>query len=297
MSMTRARDLLVYARQGKKPTGPWMDAVALPAFLPPTDVSFFTLANGHRVPFLRRHLTSGTATFIMAPPNGDLAWFATPTHFTAKLPVSLSPSQAAPVAATVIETVRIGTRIKIDRDVDPAALGEAVHACLAAYLPSNGVPLEANDIGGILTRMGVADAVSPDALLNQLDAIRRWLQERWPNAELLAEVPISQRLGNGQVMSGRIDLLLKHDDAWILIDYKSGSHNPSQWESLALRNGGQLAAYSAAIEAVTGTAVREAWLVLPVAGSALKVGTATGGLHCSIDRLASAVSTSALGAA
>ena len=34
VSMTRARDILVLARQAKKPEGPWMDAVQLASFLP-----------------------------------------------------------------------------------------------------------------------------------------------------------------------------------------------------------------------------------------------------------------------
>jgi hypothetical protein len=37
------------------------------------------------------------------------------------------------VVATLVETVRIGTRIQVERDCDPAMLGDAVHACLAGF--------------------------------------------------------------------------------------------------------------------------------------------------------------------
>jgi ATP-dependent helicase/nuclease subunit A len=87
-------------------------------------------------------------------------------------------------------------------------------------------------------------------------------------------------------MSGRIDLLLKTQSGWILIDYKSGAQNSSQWNILAATYGGQLAAYSAAIEAATSLPVLETWLVLPVAGAALKVQTEAKSLATVIAKLA-----------
>jgi ATP-dependent exoDNAse (exonuclease V) beta subunit len=50
---------------------------------------------------------------------------------------------------------------------------------------------------------------------------------------MLVEIPVSQLLSNGQIMIGRIDLLLKAENGWILIDYKSGAQNSSQWDILA----------------------------------------------------------------
>ncbi len=93
----------------------------------------------------------------------------------------------------------------------------------------------------------------------------------------MVEVPITQSLGGGQLMNGRIDLLLKTDQGWILLDHKSGSQNSIQ------RRGsqpitGQLAAYSDAIEQVTGIPVLETLFVMPVAGAALNVKTASTGL-------------------
>jgi len=113
----------------------------------------------------------------------------------------------------------------VDRNADPETLGEAVHACLAVYLSSDDVPLGTNDVIGILERMGVANAVSADALLGQLEAVRRWLKVRWPNAKQVVEAPITRVLEGGQVLSGRIDLLLRTDDGWILLDHKSGPQN------------------------------------------------------------------------
>jgi len=55
-----------------------------------------------------------------------------------------------------------------------------------------------------------------------------------------------------------------------LIDHKSGAQNGTQGDKLAAGYGGQLAIYGA-IKAATGVSVVESWLVLPVAGVALRV--------------------------
>jgi ATP-dependent exoDNAse (exonuclease V) beta subunit len=286
VSMTRARDVLIFARQGTKLDGEWMATIDLAKFLPQTDVSSIALKSCHTVSFIRRRLDPGSATSVMAPATGDLSWFEMPAQLTGKLPLTVSPSQSAPVAASVVDSVPIGTRIALGRDLDPAAVGDAVHACLAAYLSSEDGAFNSNDVKGVLDRAGIANAGSADALLSQFAAVRRWLKERWPDAKMLVEIPVSQLLGNGQFMSGRVDLLLKTENGWLLIDYKSGAQYSSHWDILAATYGGQLAAYSAAIEVATGVAVRETWLVLPVAGTALKVEIAAKGLSTGIAEVA-----------
>jgi ATP-dependent exoDNAse (exonuclease V) beta subunit len=282
VSMTRARDILVFARPLHKPEGPWMDAVRLASFLPPGNPSAISLSSGHTVPFMRRNLSPGCARLAIVSTHGDLPWFALPAEVTVKLPLTVSPSRSTPIIATVAETVRIGTRIEVLRDCDPARLGEAVHACLAAYLcpasgPSHGPPdarLSAAGVAAILGRMGVPDALSPAALLGQLAAVREWLERRWPTAGVAVEVPITQCLAGGQHLNGRIDLLLKTGPGWILFDHKSGSKDSTQQAQLAADHGGQLAAYRAALEQATGTPVLQTWLLMPVAGAALQVETA-----------------------
>jgi ATP-dependent helicase/nuclease subunit A len=275
VSMTRARDILVLARKATKPEGPWMDTVQLASFLPQGNPSVISLTGGHTVPFARRNLTPDSARLTVAPTTGDLRWFEVPENVTVKLPLTVNPSLSTPVIATVVETVRIGTRIQVERDCDPASLGDAVHACMAAYLSSDDVPFGETDVKGILDRMDVPNSLSPAALLGQLAAVRQWLHTRWPKAKLVVEIPIMQSLAGRQHTTGRIDLLLKTDRGYILFDHKSGSQNSTQRAKLAADHGGQLAAYSDAIEQVTGIPVLETWLVMPVAGAALKVKTAS----------------------
>jgi ATP-dependent helicase/nuclease subunit A len=79
--------------------------------------------------------------------------------------------------------------------------------------------------------MGIPKSLSPAALLGQLAAVRQWLHTRWPKATLVVEVPITQSLAGGQLMNGRIDLLMKTDQGWILFDHRSGSQNSTAGEA------------------------------------------------------------------
>jgi ATP-dependent exoDNAse (exonuclease V) beta subunit len=271
VSMTRARDLLVFGRQTKKLDGEWMATVGLAGFLAASDAPAIFLGSGHTVPFTRRNLKPDSAITTVAPPSGDLCWFEDPAKLTAKRPLVISPSQASPVKGAVDETVQLGARITVDRNADPALLGTAVHACLAAFLVSHDTPLVERDVYAILVRHGIDKAVAAQDVLGQIAAVYSWLKARWPNAKMSVEIPITHNLPTKQISSGRIDLLLETDRGWVLIDHKAGGQNSSQWESLAADYGGQLVAYSTAIETCTGKPVTESWLLLPVSSAAIRV--------------------------
>lgn len=87
----------------------------------------------------------------------------------------------------------------------------------------------------------------------------------------MAEYPVQQLLTSGQVLNGRIDLLLDTKDGWVLIDHKSNPSPEAQWQRLAEEHAGQLDAYARAIEAASGRPVKEAWLFLPTAAGAVRV--------------------------
>jgi ATP-dependent helicase/nuclease subunit A len=149
-------------------------------------------------------------------------------------------------------------------------LGEAIHACIAADLATPGQPISMKEVQDILGRMGVDQGVGA-ALHGQLRAVREWLGARWPGARPIVELPMLRTLVNGQRVVGRTDLLLRTESGWILFDHKSTPQGSAQWSDLAATHAGQLAAYRDVIEAVSGVPIEEIWLVLPVAGAALRV--------------------------
>lgn len=271
VSMTRARDMLVLARPQKDFVGPWMETVSLSKWLSGTGApQGLTLSNGESVPFARWSLEAATAHVLPEESEQDLTWFEHPETLTPRLPLTVSPSSLEGYVANIIETVPIGARINTD-DVERSILGEAIHACIAADLACEGQPLVVEEVQQILARMGVEAAVDSASLQRQLVAIRRWLTTRWPGVQPIVELPISRCLANGQRVSGRTDLLLRTATGWVLLDHKSTPQGHAQWADVAASHAGQLAAYCEVLEAASGIPVEETWLVLPVAGAALRI--------------------------
>ena len=271
VSATRARDLLVFARQAKKLVGPWMKTVGLDARLPADGATGIALKKGGPVPFRRVVLAADTADLPLAPPIGDLTWYEQPPVVSAKPPLTVQPSSAAGVTAMVAETVKVGARIATDDVAARDELGNAVHACIAADLAAPERPLSADEVQAILDRMGMREALDAAAMHQQLRAIRHWLGSRWPGIEPIVELPVARILGNGQRVAGRTDLVLRTSTGWIVFDHKSTPQGAAQWEEVAQKHAGQLAAYREVLAAVSGAPVDETWLVLPVAGAALRV--------------------------
>lgn len=271
VSLTRARDLIVLARPQKALDGEWMTTIGLAQCLPMGDANTIALSNGTQMPFRRKALTATSANLPVSASQGNLAWFAGASSISPKPPLVVSPSEARETPVSVGEVVDIGLRIDTKGVEDRSVLGEAIHACIAADIVASEVGLSEREVRLILERHGLADTVSTPQVANQLKAIRDWLKARWPGATPWIEVPVSQSLANGQRVAGRVDLLLRTADGWVLLDHKSTSQSRQQAAELATQHGGQLAAYRETVEAVTQLPVKETWLLLPVAGAAIRV--------------------------
>jgi ATP-dependent exoDNAse (exonuclease V) beta subunit len=271
VSMTRARDMLVLARPAKKAVGEWMATVSLDTVLPAADTGPMVLKSGVAVPFARTVLSGASADLPQTLPTGDLTWFDHAVALVDKLPLTVSPSSLEGIDARVAESVVIGSRMEVGDVEDRSVLGQAIHACLAADLASDDCPLTVGDVLAILQRMGVAEAVDASSLHRQVGAVRAWLRSRWPDAKAVVELPMQRLLANGQISTGRADLLLRTATGWVLFDHKSTQQGSAQWAALASGHAGQLAAYGQAVEAVSGLPMEETWLVLPVAGAAIRV--------------------------
>ena len=127
------------------------------------------------------------------------------------------------------------------------------------------------EVAAVLKRMQAADDVDPAALHGQLGALRSWLVNRWPDAIPVVELPVARATPDGQHVQGRTDLVMRTATGWILMDHKSTPQGRDQWGDLATTYAGQLAAYRDVLQAASGLPVEEMWLILPVAGAALRV--------------------------
>ena len=152
-----------------------------------------------------------------------------------------------------------------------AQLGTAIHACIAGSFTDPSAPLSLEEVDRTLHGMGVGDRVAAASILGNIETLHEWIGTRWPGCKAFAEVPVEARLDNGQILQGRIDLLLELDDCWVLLDHKSNPQGHDQWESVAQTSAGQLSAYRQAIELATGKPVSECWLFFPVSAGAIRV--------------------------
>ena len=271
VSMTRARDLLVLARQQKNPTGEWMDTVELGGILPEGDTAAIELSTSKTVPFARWQLVGEPGQREDTASGADLAWFEHIDKPQERAPLRVSPSSVQGATARILETVPVGSRIDTASTEDRSRLGDAIHACIAADLATKGKPLNLPEVEAVLDRMQSARDVEASALHRQLGAIRSWLTSRWPEAVPVIEFPMTRATAEGQQVRGRADLVLRTASGWILFDHKSTPQGAQQWGDLAATHAGQLAAYRDVLEAASGRPVEQVWLVLPVAGAALRV--------------------------
>jgi ATP-dependent exoDNAse (exonuclease V) beta subunit len=271
VSMTRARDLLILARSQRKPTGEWLDTLGAPWLMPAAPDSPTQLPSGEKLDSQHLELDSAEAAFPLTPAAQTLYWFETAVTHSDRLPLAFNPSAAAPESCNIAEQHRISERIPLSGGVDMAMLGTAIHACIAAALTDLKAPLFEDEVDEILAGHGVDDVVTAKSVLEQINALDNWMTQRWPEARRFAEIPVEAILHNGQVMQGRIDLLLEIPDGWILLDHKSNPQGPEKWEAIARDYSGQLAAYGNAVAQATGKPVIESWLFFPVSGGAVKI--------------------------
>lgn len=272
VSMTRARDLMVLARSRRKPSGEWLECADSPWLLPEEGADELTLPDGERLKADRWVLDPvESAEGCGAAVHGTLNWFAPISSDLARLPLSLNPSAAENAGANVIEKCRVGERIPVAGGMDMNALGNAIHACLALSFTDPAHPLDAAEVDRLLDGFGVRGFVAAPAVVKQAKALHEWISSRWPDATAFAEYPVQSVLESGQVLNGRIDLLLSTRDGWVIIDHKSTPMAAEQWDRLAGDHGAQIGAYAAAVAVASGRPVDEAWLFLPVAGGAVRL--------------------------
>lgn len=273
VSMTRARDLLVIARSAKKMSGQWLDSVGAPWLMTPSGQSVLTLPSGRTLKVDCQTFTASESPEQVTMVEQNLHWFSPAEPTKPKLPLAFQPSLngSEAQASTNNITARIGNRIVLNGAPEMDALGSAIHASLCLSFTDPNCPLSLPDVERLLNGYAVHEHVTAGQVLAQQIALHSWIEAQWPGAKAMAEYPVQQVLSSGQVLNGRIDLLLETQDGWVLIDHKSNPAPEAQWARLAKEHFGQLDAYAKAIETASNRPVIAAWLFLPVSAGAVQV--------------------------
>jgi len=272
VSMTRARDLLILARTKSDTSTGWVGLLDAPWLLPDGDKKSRKDASGEiDITLTRQDMQPLTEGEVIQPPPQDIYWYKENWDGVDRPPLFVSPSSAQPGSFTIKERQRIGSRISLGASADMETVGTAIHGCIAVSFTDPNAPITLDEIRTILENHGVHGVVKPEEVLAQIGEFKKWIDTRWNGARAHAEIPVEALLDNGQILMGRIDLLLETDTGYALIDHKSFPGGEDKWDAKAAEYSGQLEAYKKAVEKAAGKKVNETWLFFPVSAGAVRV--------------------------
>lgn len=281
VGFTRAKDHLVLTvpitkkgEQRSRALDELRDAQGPLLDLPPPDADA-PLLRVRNAPPSQGQFTARVWRLSGAEPSAPLAndetryWYGTSTSLCAGTSLAASgapplryvvnPSEATDSGlslppARVVASHRLSGRVPFTSPKGRTwdEVGNAIHAFLAADQPHLAPPERHSLAERILTAASLYGAFTSDALLAAADALRAYVEERWPNAIWHREVPIAAVLATPagpRAVHGTIDLWLETEDGGIVIDHKSFPGASAHWHEQALKHAPQLFTYGLALRA------------------------------------------------
>ncbi|AXK79541.1 DNA helicase UvrD [Pseudolabrys taiwanensis] len=271
VGMTRARDYMVFALTGKRPTN-WLNMLAddegVPFIgMPGSTDSDILVGTDKRYSARVEEIAPPAELHAIQPPDayGPEA-AARATH----PPFRILPSKIvhAESNATTYRKIDVGGRLALSGNVDMGSLGAAIHQFLAADVgPTDAADKRSQMAGEVLARWGIT-ALGADELILASNRLHDHITKQWPGADILREVPVMGRQGLQRV-SGRIDFLVNSDDGIAIIDHKSFPGTEKDWPARVQNYSSQLAAYADLTRRATGKSILGLYVYLPIAGTIL----------------------------
>lgn len=192
------------------------------------------------------------------------------------LPAKLNPSEAEKDigTATLVPDYQMSEELKgkinaVRGDDDAAArFGNAFHQYIELHPQKD----EEQIAKEYLEAWGCpSDDNTADVLVNQTKALYDWADKKWPNGQVLREVPITLKNSEDQRFQGFIDMLIETDGGYAIIDHKTHSKEKDA-EDYAAKQWAQLNIYRQAVEKATGKKVLGTYVHLPTLGKIYKIG-------------------------
>jgi len=252
VGLTRARDLLTLAAPPKLRSGAWIDCFNNGFTLPTKEVH--NLSDGQSIDAQITTL-NGAGEHVEPTPFAP-RWFIQRTRQNNLDKALVSPSSAPPLeTAQITESIKLGERLPLRGD-DMTAIGNALHAVIAAELVNPSQPDAQASAEKILQAYGVEGFMDAADALAAARRLHTLLMDEIGATKITAECPIQQVLDNGQVVRGVVDLLVDTPLGPLIIDHKSSPRPKSEWSKEVIDHGGQMQMYEQVVAEATGRTPR-----------------------------------------
>jgi hypothetical protein len=267
--MTRARDYLILAPRmntGATLSASWLDLLPgtpRPLVLP--SIGNELSAAGNPVAVTAEDLTAAETEAPEPPevfrgvfPDGEAPAFP---------PRRVTPSAASGGPVPKWRAVSIGDRLPLQGTCDMAALGEALHGFFAADRPKATPAWRKAAAERLLAAWGVSALWAEDAVL-AADRLWNHLEAEHPAGIWRREWPVT-RISGGQVLAGRIDLVVEQARSLAVYDHKSFPGGHERWPDEVALHVPQIKTYADALRDASGLPVCRMAIHLPISGMML----------------------------
>ena len=187
------------------------------------------------------------------------------------LPRALHASAMDGVAlAEVGASVDLGDAVEVGEGVDKRFLGVGLHHVLAYAWPETGA-VEEERIRVVLREYGLDRVVPEGVACDVVGRLHAYVMARFAVKACYPEYPFVYQNADGQLVRGRIDLLVDCGDELVLIDHKTFRGDEAACRKQALGFSGQLACYRDAVEVGMGKQVGRCFVYFVLQGNMLEM--------------------------
>ena len=116
--------------------------------------------------------------------------------------------------------------------------------------------------------------LAPASLLRASDALRSFLDGRYPGAAWRREWPLRAKFsdrGHPRLLQGQVDLFLEQPDGFVLVDHKSFPGSDHERDTRIVTHCAQLGAYAFFLERALHKPLHAAFVHLPIRGEIVEV--------------------------
>ena len=220
-------------------------------------------------------MLDGQPAPVAPAPVTHLDWYPEPEAAQERPLAWIQPSSiAASPGASVLSEKVYGPRLGVRGSPSEEILGNAIHAILAADWINADAGNKSQMIKRILAGHELGQALDIAAVEAQLRAFREAIAALGPIHEIGVEVPFVHGIGGGQRVRGIVDLMLRTDAGWWIVDHKTFQGSQESWAEQAIGHSGQLATYAAALRS-TGRSVAGLCIHFVVGGGWIVLGDST----------------------